>query len=32
MAVILTSNMGRMVVGDIVYMGGGAGIVTFDDE
>ena len=32
MAVILTSDMGRMVVGDIVYMGGGAGIVTFDDE
>ena len=32
MAVVLTSGMGRMVVGDIVYMGGGAGIVTIDDE
>lgn len=31
MAVILTSEMGRMVVGDIVYMTGGAGTVTFED-
>lgn len=31
MAVILVSNMGRMVVGDIVYMTGGAGLLTFDD-
>lgn len=31
MAVILTSGMGRMIVGDIVYMTGGAGIVTFED-
>ena len=32
MAVVLTSSMGRMVVGDIVYMGGGAGVITVDDE
>lgn len=31
MAVVLTSEMGRMIVGDIVYMTGGAGIITFDD-
>ena len=31
MAVILCSDMGRSVVGDIVYMTGGAGIITFDD-
>lgn len=31
MAVILTSEMGRMIVGDIVYMTGGAGTVTFED-
>lgn len=31
MAVILTSSIGHMVVGDIVYMTGGAGIITFDD-
>lgn len=31
MAVILTSNMGRTIVGDIVYMTGGAGLITFDD-
>ena len=31
MAVVLTSEMGRMVVGDIVYMTGGAGLITFDD-
>lgn len=31
MAVIMTSEMGRMIVGDIVYMTGGAGTVTFED-
>ncbi len=31
MAVILSSDMGRSVVGDIVYMTGGAGLITFDD-
>ena len=31
MAVILTSNLGRMIVGDIIYMTGGAGILTVDD-
>ena len=31
MAVILVSNICRMVVGDIVYMTGGAGLITFDD-
>ena len=31
MAVFLTSNLGQTVVGDIVYMTGGAGIITFDD-
>ena len=31
MAVILTSGLGRMVVGDIVYMTGGSGIITYDD-
>lgn len=31
MAVVLVSNMGRMVVGDIIYMTGGAGLITFDD-
>lgn len=31
MAVILTSDMGRSIVGDIVYMTGGAGLITFDD-
>ena len=31
MAVILTSGLGRMIVGDIVYMTGGAGLITFDD-
>lgn len=31
MAVVLVSNMGRMIVGDIVYMTGGSGITTFDD-
>lgn len=31
MAVILVSDLSRMVVGDIVYMGGGAGVITYDD-
>lgn len=31
MALFLVSDMGKMVVGDIVYMTGGAGLLTFDD-
>ncbi len=31
MAVMLCSDMGRSVVGDIVYMTGGAGLITLDD-
>lgn len=31
MAVVLTSAMGKTVIGDIVYMTGGAGVVTYDD-
>lgn len=31
MAVILTSSLGRLIVGDIVYMTGGAGVITVDD-
>ena len=31
LAVFMVSDMGRMIVGDIVYMTGGAGIVTVDD-
>lgn len=31
MAVILTSGLGRMIVGDIIYMTGGAGTITVDD-
>lgn len=31
MAVVLTSGIGRMIVGDIVYMTGGAGVITVDD-
>ena len=30
-AVILVSSMGRMIVGDTVYITGGAGIITYDD-
>lgn len=30
-AVILVSDMGRMIVGDIIYMTGGAGTLTYDD-
>lgn len=32
MAVILTSGMGRMIVGSLVYMTGGAGNITYDDS
>lgn len=31
MAVMLVSDMGRSVMGDLVYMTGGAGILTYDD-
>lgn len=31
MAVILVSEMGRSIMGDIIYMTGGAGILTYDD-
>lgn len=31
MAVVLMSNIGNSIVGDIVCMTGGAGIITFDD-
>lgn len=31
MAVVLTSQMGRLVVGDTIYMTGGAGVITYDD-
>lgn len=31
MAVVLTSKMGRLIVGDIIYMTGGAGLLTYDD-
>ena len=31
MAVVLVSNMGRCVVGDTIYMTGGAGLITYDD-
>lgn len=31
MAVVMVSDMGRAVVGDIVYMTGGAGVVTYED-
>lgn len=31
MAVVLTSNIGRTIVGDIIYMTGGAGVLSFDD-
>lgn len=31
MAVFLVSEMGRSIIGDIVYMTGGSGVVTFDD-
>lgn len=31
MAVILVSKMAQLVVGDVVYMTGGAGLLTYDD-
>ena len=31
MSAVLASDMGRMIVGDTVYMTGGAGIITYDD-
>ena len=31
LAVILVSPLARMVVGDILYASGGAGVITFDD-
>ena len=31
MAVFLVSDFGRTVVGDVVYMTGGAGLITYDD-
>lgn len=31
MAVVLVSDMSRTIVGDCVYMSGGAGLITFDD-
>lgn len=30
-AVILVSDMGRQIVGDIIYMTGGSGTITIDD-
>lgn len=30
-ATILVSQMGRMIVGDTIYMTGGAGVLTYDD-
>lgn len=31
MAVVLVSNISRMVIGDIVFMTGGSGVITYDD-
>lgn len=31
MAVILVSDMGKSILGDIIYMTGGAGLLTYDD-
>lgn len=31
LSLILVSNMGRQIVGDIVYISGGAGVITYDD-
>ena len=31
MAVVLTSDMGRSIVGDIIYMTGGSALVSFED-
>ena len=32
MAVILVSRMGQAIVGDMVYMTGGAGVITYEDS
>lgn len=31
MAVVLTSGLGKTVIGDMVFMTGGAGLITYDD-
>ncbi len=31
MAVYLVSDMGRSIMGDMIYMTGGAGVLTYDD-
>ena len=31
MAVFLVSEMGRSIVGDMIFMTGGSGVVTYDD-
>ena len=31
MGVFRTSNYGRTIVGDVIYMSGGAGLITYDD-
>ena len=31
MAVFLVSEMGRSIIGDMIFMTGGAGIITYDD-
>ena len=31
MALFLVSDMGRSIVGDMIYMTGGAGVITYDD-
>ena len=31
LAVVLVSDLSRMVIGDVLYVSGGAGVVTFDD-
>ena len=31
MAVILVSDMGKSIIGDMIFMTGGSGVVTFDD-
>ena len=30
-AVVLVSDMGKMIIGDTIYMTGGSGVITFDD-
>ena len=32
MAVVLISSCGRSIIGDVIYMTGGAGTITFDDD